>query len=140
MGASQTKFQPPRIAVRRIAVNQDTDHLREQRFGGLDTEGEKCWLYVSMHKNQTEAYVRMRNAKKFIVRGCPPEAWQALVHTSESDLLLQSTGENWLKIKAGSEEYLFRLDARAPTLDPLPPPPELAPQSIGELSVTFSPA
>jgi hypothetical protein len=143
MGAEQTKFQPPPIAVRRIPVNQDTvsmDHLRTQRFGGLDIEADKCWLYVSMHEDQKEAYVRMRNAKKFIVRGCPPEAWQDLLRTSESDLLLQGIGENWLKIKAASEDYLFRLDARAPTLDPLPPPPELAPGTIGTLSVTFSPA
>ena len=141
MGAEQTKFQPPRIAVRRIPVHQDiVEHLHAQRFGGLDTQGEKCWLYVSMHKNKKEAYVRMRNAKKFIARECPPEAWQALLNTSESDLLLQSTGENWLTIKAGSERYLFRLDARAPTLDSLPPPPELAPLAIGALSVTFSPA
>ena len=140
MGAEQTKFQPPRIAVRRIPVHQDTvEHLRAQRFGGLDTQGDKCWLYVSMHKNKQEAYVRMRNAKKFIARGCPPEAWQALLNTSESDLLLQSIGDNWLKIKAGSEDYLFRLDARAATLDPLPPAPELAPKSSDALRITFSP-
>ena len=142
MGATETKFQPPQIAIRRIAVNLDTvdlNHLRAQRFGGIEDQGDKTWLYVSMHPDPKGSYIRMRNAKKYVLRDCTPENWQALVQTSESALALQSIGDNWLKFKAENQEHLFRLDARAPTLDPLPPPPPL--QSFGDtlLQVTFSP-
>jgi hypothetical protein len=139
MGTSQGKFARPDTAIKRIRVQLEPTELRifsHGQFGGIEEQTDGRWLHVTMHTDEKSPYLRMRNGKMY--RMHEPEHWSVLLETNESKLTIRNCGSNWLKIKetTDNQQFLFRLDTHAPTLDPLPPPPQLSSPS-GTISITF---